>query len=289
MLLTELLLSLILCLAHDGAYAESAPRRSQEDCETLVENLEFRLRDVETRVHEKLEAKDKEMETRLGEMEDKIKEGEKRERELEASVSKLKIEVEESLRKEIVSNLSNSALAKPSLRDLPIVLISAWRADELTYPQTVTFDSFLTNFNNADRPGGGSGVLDLDSGVFTCLTPGYYTVSYSAYARSGPDYTYQDIFMYKNGLQLPESFWHFGQNDGALRDNVGVTCSRILVCAFPYNDNVDTQVVICQTIHPQILHLDAGDTLELRMTAGELISQVTLNIELTGLGFDYLV
>merc|ERR1719400_1185512 len=181
-------------------------------------------------------------------------------------MSKLKIEVEESLRKEIVSNLSNSALAKPSLRDLPIVLISAWRADELTYPQTVTFDSFLTNFNNADRPGGGSGVLDLDSGVFTCFTPGYYSVSYSAYARSGPGYTYQDIFMYKNGLQLPESFWHFGQNDGALRDNVGVTCSRIL-----------------------ILHLDAGDTLELRMTAGELISQVTLNIELTGLGFDYLV
>ena len=39
----------------------------------------------------------------------------------------------------------------------------------------------------------------------------------------------------------------------------------------------------------QILHLDAGDTLELRMTDGNYISHITLNIELTGLGFDYHV
>ena len=229
MLLTELLLSLLLCLACDEVDAGSAPRRSQEDWETLVQNLEFRLRDVETRVHEKLEAKDKEMETRLGELEDKIKEGEKRERELEASVSKLKIEVEESLRKEIVSNLSNSALAKPSLRDLPIVLISAWRADELTYPQTVTFDSFLANFNNADRPGGGGGELDLDSGVFTCFTPGYYTVSFSAYGVVGPVDANIYLYLYKNGSQLPESGWFIAENPGALNNAVGVTSSRFLV------------------------------------------------------------
>ena len=39
----------------------------------------------------------------------------------------------------------------------------------------------------------------------------------------------------------------------------------------------------------QILHLDAGDTLELRMTDGNYIAHITLNIELTGLGFDYHV
>ena len=39
----------------------------------------------------------------------------------------------------------------------------------------------------------------------------------------------------------------------------------------------------------QILHLDAGDSLELRMTGGQYIKQITLNIVLTGLGFDYLV
>ena len=36
----------------------------------------------------------------------------------------------------------------------------------------------------------------------------------------------------------------------------------------------------------QILHMDAGDTLELRMTRGDYIHSITLNIELTGFGFD---
>ena len=36
----------------------------------------------------------------------------------------------------------------------------------------------------------------------------------------------------------------------------------------------------------QILHMDSGDTLELRMTEGEYIDRITLNIELIGLGFD---
>ena len=39
----------------------------------------------------------------------------------------------------------------------------------------------------------------------------------------------------------------------------------------------------------QILHLDAGDTLELRLTDSGYIAHITLNIELTGLGFDYHV
>ena len=76
---------------------------------------------------------------------------------MEASTSKLRIEVEESVRKEIAFNFSNhvNALTNPSFRDLPIVLISAYRPRILSSPQTVTFDSFLANFNNANSPGGG--------------------------------------------------------------------------------------------------------------------------------------
>ena len=37
---------------------------------------------------------------------------------------------------------------------------------------------------------------------------------------------------------------------------------------------------------PQILHMDAGETLELRMTEGDYFDAITFNIELTGLGFD---
>ena len=149
--------------------------------------LEALINEMETR----LEAKNKEMETRLEELEDKMKEEkdslEKRKRGLEAS--KLRIEVEEeSSGKDTTSNFSNNALSNLSLRDLPIVIISATQSSTLTSPQTVTFDSFLANFNNGNRPGGGSGVLDLDSGVFTCFTPGYYTVSYYAHGAVGSNY-----------------------------------------------------------------------------------------------------
>ena len=70
---------------------------------------------------------------------------------------------------------------------------------------------------------------NLDSGVFTCLTPGYYTVSYSAIGWVGPNNDYINMFLYKNGLEIPESVWDFGENSGSLNDNISVAGSRIVV------------------------------------------------------------
>ena len=39
----------------------------------------------------------------------------------------------------------------------------------------------------------------------------------------------------------------------------------------------------------QIPHLDAGDTVELRITEGYYVHSISLNIQLTGLGFDFHV
>ena len=198
-----------------------------------MEETEKRLESKDKEMEIRLEQNNQETKRRLEELEDKVRtekeEFEKREQETQESTSKLKMEVEESLRKEFASNFSSDvALTKPSFRDLPIVLISAWRANPITSPQTVTFDSFLANFNNQDRPGGGSGELDLDSGVFTCFTPAYYTVSFTAYGELGPHHIPQDLFLYKNGAKLSESRWYIATNH-ALNDNVGVTGSRILV------------------------------------------------------------
>merc|ERR1712037_145840 len=271
MLLTILLLSLLLpSLTDAGGDAKPSPKQGLEDSlENLVEKLvESRLRDLETRMRDdkekeaeekkeleakvkEMEAKHLEMERRVKELEDKMKEVKS---ELEASTSKLRTDEEESSRKEVATNIT---LTNPSPRDLPIVLISARRHDPVTSPQTVTFESFLSNFNNANRPGGGDGVLDLDSGIFTCFTTGYYTVSFSAYASVGNAHGSPFLYLYKNDVQLPESIWVFGSD--ALNDigNIGVTGSRIL-----------------------ILHMDAGDTLELRLTGGTFISLITFNIEL---------
>ena len=244
MLLAILLLNFVLCLTDAGADAKSSPEPGSEGLENLVEKLESRLRDMEKRLEE-TEQNNQEMKRRLEEFAEKMRtdEFEKREQGTKTSRSKLKMEVEEALRKEFASNFShNNALTKPSLRDLPIVIISAWRASSLTSPQTVTFESFLANFNNQDRPGGGGGVLNLDSGVFTCFTPGYYTVSFSAYAAVGPNSNVNPhLYMYKNGSELPESYWFFGSND-----DVGVTSSRILVGNLLYN--VCMKVINCRII-----------------------------------------
>merc|ERR1712130_380507 len=286
MLLTILLLNHALSsLTYAGpADAKSSPILGSACLEDLVEKLELRLINMETKFQEmekrmnlkekqaeenkELTAKNKEIETRLRELnrtKEEKDEMEKGQTGLEASTSNLKMEVEESLRKEVVSNYStNTALTNPCLRDLPIVIISAFRDSSIKSPQTVTFESFLANFNNGNRPGGGSGELDLDSGVFTCFTPGYYTVSFSVGGLVGPIWgakTY--LYLYKNGTQLPESFCYVWMGNGVLNADVGVTQSRSL-----------------------ILHMDAGDTLELRMTEGKFIQKITFNIELSGLGFD---
>ena len=139
--------------------------KMQEDKERLERRMKYEeekhaieKKELETHI-KALQAKNKETGTRLEILEDKMNEQmdeiEKREKELEASMSKLRKEVEEkTLRQETApNNYSNNTLTKPSPRDLPILIISAWQGSDIRSPQTVTFDSFLANYNNAARPG----------------------------------------------------------------------------------------------------------------------------------------
>merc|ERR1719219_949369 len=114
----------------------------------------------------RLEAKNKEMETRLEELEEQLKEGNGGLGKLDSDPETLKSEqkrgAENSSTNEFASSYPHNALTKPSLRNLPIILISALRGNPIRSPQTVTFESFLANYNNGDTPGGGDGKLDLD-------------------------------------------------------------------------------------------------------------------------------
>ena len=247
MLLTILLLNLLLLLSLSdaGADAKFSPKHDLErDLENLVEKLvQSRLRELETRMREEkekqakeekkleakikeqeknLETKGQEMDRRVKELEDKMKE---EKYELEAS----KLRMKEDGLAEFCKNVSNNSLKNQSLCDLPIVLISAWRRAPILSSQTVTFESFLANFNSNARPEGGDGVLDLDSGVFTCFTPGYYTVSFSVYAIVGPGHDSQILYLYKNGVQLQESVWVSYAESGAVNAKIGSTGSRIVV------------------------------------------------------------
>ena len=225
MLSTFLLwLSISFCLsnaenAEKAEYAENAV----SGLEDLVERLELRLKDVE----ERMLVEKAELENEMRTMKEESK---KRERRLETTIADLRKKVEdECVTKESVTNLTTNGLTNPSVRDLPIVFISVWQPNILIDAQTVPFESFLANFNNADTPGGGDGLFDLDSGTFTCLTPGYYEVSFSAQTRLYTEFQINKLYLYKNGVQLPESYWHFESASDAPNDNLVVTGTRILV------------------------------------------------------------
>merc|ERR1712181_62442 len=194
----------------------------------------------------KLQSEREKMESRLKEMEENMKE------EREAWISKLRLEVDKSLEKGSSTNYSSIAVTKAS----PDLLISAWQPHDLRSPQTVTFESFLANFNSE---GGVGGELDLDTGVFTCVTPGYYTVSFSAYSHVGHSFDSRVLCLYKNGIEVAESRWLLSTHSVDVNDWIAVTGSRIV-----------------------ILQMDMGDTLELRMTQGNYVEFITLNIELSG-------
>ena len=193
------------------------PERNSEDLELLVEsrmrNMELRLEEMELR-NERLDTRNKQ---------------------LEATIALLETRVQELEHKENIVEQGKPEAGKEnemSPRDLPIILISAWRAGSVTSPQTVTFDSFLVNFNNGDTPGGGDGLFDLDTGIFTCLTPGYYSVSFSALGVAGRAFgenNHSHLYLYKNGLRLDESHWVLGNDNGNDNEEMGVTSSRIVV------------------------------------------------------------
>ena len=126
-------------------YEEEKLIKEKKDQEEMIKAMGKRLEAKDKEIETRLEAKHKEMETRLENLVDRMKEekneSEKKQRELEASLSEHRIKVEEV------------EVTKPSVRDLPIIIISAWREEEISSPQTVTFESFLANYNNAARPG----------------------------------------------------------------------------------------------------------------------------------------
>ena len=56
--------------------------------------------------------------------------------------------------------------ARDAVMDIPYVAVCAYK--QVWEPETlgtaITYDKFLSNFNNADKPGGGDGQLDLSTG-----------------------------------------------------------------------------------------------------------------------------
>merc|ERR1712059_102681 len=67
-----------------------------------------------------------------------------------------------------------------AVKEMPYVLVCAYRESWPHAGATITYDYLIADFNNKDKPGGGNGHMNIQSGVFTAVTHGYYTVTISA-------------------------------------------------------------------------------------------------------------
>ena len=103
-----------------------------------------------------------------------------------------------------------------SVRDLPYEMVCAFKGGFNTASATIPYDRITSEFNNADRPGGGDGQLDIESGVFTCLTTGHYTVAVSYQADMTAD-SYIRTHLYMNGVSLEESYMYSRNADSNAR------------------------------------------------------------------------
>merc|ERR1712210_170430 len=106
----------------------------------------------------------------------------------------------------------------------------------------VNYNQISLEFNNANRPGGGDGTMNIETGVFTTVTSGYYIVTFSAFVDVHPG-EYTNMYLYHNGVQLEESRFVTDMHVGSGNDYIYDQGSRTV-----------------------ILHLLAGDTLDLRTT-----------------------
>ena len=182
------------------------------------------------------------------------------------------------LRKEFASKEEDGSAVTQGLRDLPYLTLCAYQDEWTSADSTITYDKFLTDFNNGERPGGADGQLDLRTGVFTCLHAGIYSVTFSGFAGLDPEERVE-VFLYLNGVLVEESVWFAWTYSATIGGVLSVPGSRSLV-------SVHLPVPPTLTSLLQMLPLKLGDILELFTVADTAASlnNLVLCIELSDQG-----
>merc|ERR1712210_325814 len=254
-----LLLLLVLPLSNP---VSSRPSRLEEN---MKEEKSEKLNDIDKKVEkliqrmERMDILDKKLETKNVEMENlqqQVKEGELQfenrvEEEIASLKSELTMQIGEEVKKEVDKVLPTAV--EQGLRDLPFEMVCAYRGTWTAANSIVNYDRISVEFNNSDRPGGGDGTMNIETGVFTTVTSGYYIVTFSAYVYVHPG-EYTVMYLYHNGVAVEESRFYTEMHMGSSGDYIFDQGSRTV-----------------------ILHLLAGDTLDLRTTFNEYyVEMITL-------------
>merc|ERR1712212_654443 len=156
----------------------------------------------------------------------------------ESLKSEVKSECKAEVKKEVDKVLPTAV--EQGLRDLPFEMVCAYQDKWTVSNSIVAYDRISVEFNNSDRPGGADGSMNIETGVFTTVTSGYYIVTFSGFADVHVEES-TTMYLYHNGVQVEESLFETRMGVGGSGNYMFDQGSRTV-----------------------ILHLLAGDTLDLR-------------------------
>jgi len=214
-----------------------------------VENLEKEVKELKVQCgHSDMKAAD--LEKQFAKMESKMEEIMQKKQ----GVAGLKSEVRAEVKKELNKVLPTAV--EQGLKDLPYEMVCAYKG---TWSEVgvVSYDKITVEFNNSNQPGGGDGSMNIETGVFTTITSGYYVITFSgSVGVHAKEYT--GMWLNHNGVQLWES--------------------RFVTSMYLGGGDAINQVQGSRTV---ILHLLAGDTVFVRTTTNsDRIYDLTLCLHL---------
>merc|ERR1711971_290337 len=158
--------------------------------------------------------------------------------EIENRVEEIRSEGRGEVKKELEKFLSPAV--EQGLRELPYEMVCADARISSEANSVITYDRITVEFNNSNQPGGADGTMNIETGVFTTVTSGYYIITYSCSIKVQP------------GEETEVYVWHNGRLVGESRS----------VTVMLVGDSGD--FITEQASKTVTLHLEAGDTVDLR-------------------------
>ena len=223
--------------------------RIQDKIEELEKKLETKNAEVEN-----LQKRLTEMEVQFGRKNKQVAEIERKMDEVILNTQSNQMECKAEVKKEVDKVLPTAV--EQGLRDLPYEMVCAYRSSLFEANSIVTYDQITVEASNSNQPGGS---MNIETGVFTAVTSGYYIITYSGFVLVlGGEWTV--MYLFHNGAQVLESrseTFNIEESGDAIRDQG----SRTVVSTLSLSLTVS---FLSHFFLTQILHLLAGDMLDLR-------------------------
>jgi len=146
---------------------------------------------------------------------------------LKKQVTEIESKVEEvaSLKSEMRADVKEEV--DKGLRNLPFEMVCAYKGSTGTVG-VINYDRITMEFNNSNRPGGADGRMNIETGVFTTVTSGYYIVTYSATVDVLHG-EYTSMYLHHNGAAVEESMFRSSMYVGTGDNYIGDQGSRTVV------------------------------------------------------------